>query len=378
MAPREDNRLVGYLGNWQSCPNPQQLEQYTTIVVGFAVTYTYNAAKNKCSPTCEIATPPICGNGANGNLIDSMHRQGKKVIISFGGAGMGGSWEGDINDCWDYCFGREEQTVNRLVEIVQELNLDGVDLDYEYFYEDDQGNSTFTKGAAAQKFIREVTLGLRRKLPAGSTLAHAPMDADMVPGTAYYEILKDIGWALDYLMPQLYNGVSRPHVDGFTKSGEGEMAAADLYANMLNDFFDGDATRMVFGFCINDCAGTESNANSDQAAAVMREVNEGYDCHGGAFFWVVEHDYSGLWSSVVNEAISDKRGCSRTPGEPTRAPITPPPVPIEPCCPTGLTGLLVRSQASGQRKSFRFSRDSFSFSFFSCYPRLPHCRHPSR
>ena len=44
---------------------------------------------------------------------------------------MGGSWEGDVNDCWKYCFGRETQVVDRLVEIVKENNIDGVDIDYE-------------------------------------------------------------------------------------------------------------------------------------------------------------------------------------------------------------------------------------------------------
>lgn len=44
---------------------------------------------------------------------------------------MGGSWAGDVNDCWLHCFGRETQVVDRLVQIVTQLNLDGVDIDYE-------------------------------------------------------------------------------------------------------------------------------------------------------------------------------------------------------------------------------------------------------
>jgi hypothetical protein len=55
---------------------------------------------------------------ANANLITNLHQAGKKVILSFGGAGMGGSWPGDVNDCWDYCYGREGQVVARVVEIV--------------------------------------------------------------------------------------------------------------------------------------------------------------------------------------------------------------------------------------------------------------------
>ena len=44
---------------------------------------------------------------------------------------MGGSWFGDTNHCWDYCFGKEEQLSTAIVNIVREQSLDGVDLDYE-------------------------------------------------------------------------------------------------------------------------------------------------------------------------------------------------------------------------------------------------------
>jgi hypothetical protein len=113
-----DNRMIAYLGNWQACPTANQLAQYSHVVIAFAVSYTWSATKNICSPTCQIETPPICNNMANANLINQLHQAGKKVILSFGGAGMGGSWSGDVNDCWEYCYGREGQVVTRLVEIV--------------------------------------------------------------------------------------------------------------------------------------------------------------------------------------------------------------------------------------------------------------------
>ena len=60
---------------------------------------------------------------------------GKKVIMSFGGAGMGGSWNGDTNNCWDYCFDKEDTVSTQLVAIVGTEGYDGVDLDYEYCYD---------------------------------------------------------------------------------------------------------------------------------------------------------------------------------------------------------------------------------------------------
>ena len=167
-----DNRMVAYMGNWQACPSTQQAAAYSHIVIAFAVSYVWNPGKNICSTTCEIATPPVCNNAANPGLIKEWQDAGKKVLLSFGGAGMGGSWDGN-NDCWEYCFGRETQVINRITDIVNEMGLDGVDLDYEYYYEDGQNGSNFSKGAQAQKFIKDVTVGLRNSLDAGSIIAHA-------------------------------------------------------------------------------------------------------------------------------------------------------------------------------------------------------------
>jgi hypothetical protein len=125
-----ESRLIAYVGNWQACPTDEQMDQYTHIVIAFAVSYTWSPGKNQCSTTCEIDTPPLCNNSARPDLIQKWKDAGKKIILSFGGAGMGGSWSGDNNNCWDYCFGRETQVVNRLTTIVNEMGLDGVDIDY--------------------------------------------------------------------------------------------------------------------------------------------------------------------------------------------------------------------------------------------------------
>ena len=167
-----DNRMIAYMGNWQACPTPQQVAAYTHIVIAFAVSYTWSPGKNICSETCEIATPPVCNNALNQHLIQDWQNAGKKVLLSFGGAGMGGSWDGN-NDCWEYCFGREEQVIDRVSEIVIDMGLDGVDIDYEYYYEDGQNNSPFSKGAEAQHFLTEITVGLKDRLGPESIITHA-------------------------------------------------------------------------------------------------------------------------------------------------------------------------------------------------------------
>jgi len=342
----DDSRLIAYLGNWQSCPTMAQVAQYTHIVIAFAVSYTWSPAKNNCSPTCAITEPPICNNAPNPALVSQWKAAGKKVILSFGGAGMGGSWAGDNNDCWENCYGRETQVTDRLVEIVTNMNLDGVDIDFEYHVT-----------PAAVTFLNEVTTGLKNNLPSGSEITHAPMDSDVIPGQPYYDdVLMVTGHKLDFLMPQYYNGVTRPALDGVDGTGNGGMSALSHYTTIVDGIFGGDARRMVFGFCISDCSGTGSNASGAQASTVMTDLAKTYPCNGGGFFWVVQHDTGGSWSMPVSSTINNlsSTGCSSLPTkaptpstpqptvnpnatpnptpQPTQAPVPAPTTPSSKCC----------------------------------------------
>ena len=48
--------------------------------------------------------------------------------MSFGGASIGGSWNDDVNDCCEYCFGEEKHVISQLDTIVRAQNFDGVDI----------------------------------------------------------------------------------------------------------------------------------------------------------------------------------------------------------------------------------------------------------
>jgi chitinase len=312
--------MIAYLGNWQTCPTANQIAEYTHIVIAFAVTYTWNPTKNQCRQDCSIGAPvPICENSNRQDLVDTWRAMGKKVILSFGGAGMGGSWAGDNNDCWEYCYGKQQYVVDQLNTIVRAQNFDGVDIDYEYFY----------NTQAAQEFLHDVTVGLKTTLPANQNIVtHAPMEPDCEQGTAYYNILKNNAAYLDFLMPQYYNGFTRPALDGLSDtSGGSRPNALPHYNTLVNDMFSGDATKVIFGFCISDCSGTGSNASGQQAASVMTQLHSTHSCNGGAFFWVVNHDTNGAWSNEVNGAIASSSGCDAGPSTPT---IAPPPSPTNP------------------------------------------------
>jgi hypothetical protein len=315
-------RLIAYLGNWHACPSDEQISQYTHIVVGFAVTYKWAEVKNECSETCDISTPSVCNNSPNPELISKWKGMGKKVILSFGGAGMGGSWSGDVNNCWDYCFGRETQVVNQLVDIVNRDGYDGVDIDYEYFYEDYMNGSPFTQGAEAQKFLKDVTLGLRNQMVEGSELTHAPMEPDIMPGKAYYDVLVEVADSLDFLMPQYYNG--------YVRSSTNFPGALAHYTNVVNGIFRGDASKVVYGFCIQDC-GT-FNLDGYESSDVMEKLTDAYPCNGGAFFWVANDDTNTSWSNPMKGQLELNAGVCKDPSRPV--PVDPTAAPVQVAQPT--------------------------------------------
>jgi hypothetical protein len=157
----------------------------------------------------------------------------------------------------DFCFGKEEELSTALVNIIDEQNFDGIDIDYEYCY--DVANRQTGKcgqrtpaysDLKAQTFLDELTAKLRMKLDALQAsngydrgryeVTHAPMDSDLTPASSmYFQILHNRRADLDFLMPQFYNGVTRPAVDGVDDSVVGAMSAAVMFGSLSNELFDG-------------------------------------------------------------------------------------------------------------------------------------------
>ena len=104
---------------------------------------------------------------------------------------MGGSWEGDVNDCWKYCCVDETYMVDHLEYIVKQHNFDGVDIDYKYF----------THTLEEQHFFNDVTSELQDLLPHGHLITHAPMEGDSTYNRTYYNILKANADIIDFIMP---------------------------------------------------------------------------------------------------------------------------------------------------------------------------------
>ena len=206
---------------------------------------------------------------------------------------MGGSWDG-LNDCREYCFGKETYVVSQLTAMVNNMGLDGVDIDYEYYY---TNNANFDKGPQAINFLSTITSGLKNQLPAGRNMVtHTPMDSDLAVSlttgaqSAYVDMLASVSDSIDFLMIQFYNGYARPAQDGFDGPTVyyGSMKASTIFDNVVDNVFGGQEHRVVVGFCIADCSYTGSNADATSARNVMAKVNTDYECkceYGGEPSW---------------------------------------------------------------------------------------------
>lgn len=286
----DDHRVVAFVANWQACPTPAQMANWSHAMIAFAVSYTWTPNGNICDEDCELGEVAGCTGKSLSELAADLHATGVKVLLSFGGAGMGGLWEGtcgQMTKCWDHCIDRTDAVVASLASIVADNDLDGVDIDYEYCLHD----------APHRDFVADLTTGLRTALdalPGGPKLVtHAPMDSELHAGEPYFDIVDAHADAISFLMPQYYNGGMNP----FEPDG---LAAIDEHYHALVDGpFAGDASRVVFGHCIEP--GCNPVATQPAALGVAKTVAGWYPNDGGVFFWAHPNETDGWFSGPFRE-----------------------------------------------------------------------------
>jgi len=271
--------LLAYVNNWGPCVSDNALSNYNIANIAFAVSYQWASPRVQCSTTCTVSPVDSCTGMNLQAYVNRIKARGARAMLSFGGANMGGSWQGNVNHCWEHCFSRTANLATQLVNIVRQFNFDGIDIDYEYFV-----NSTLHT-----QFLIDLTQRLRTGLGANAIITHVPMDADVVPGKLYYNVLQQLRNTLSFLLVQYYNGPNNP----FT-NWPGTLAHYRQVVTMMG----GDASKILFGFCAQGCS---PSATSAQAVAVLRQLDAAVPSNGGSFFWEGAYDLTGQWSGAVRQ-----------------------------------------------------------------------------
>merc|ERR1712238_482955 len=132
---------------------------------------------------------------------------------------------------------------------------------------------------------------------------------------------------------------------GNVKSSIDFPGALSHFTTITNEILDGDASKIVYGFCIGDC--DAYNLDGDQAADVMKQLSKIYPCNGGSFFWVANDDTTGDWSRIVKDQLDDNdNSCSNGQGQ---NPISPPVV--SPVSTPVSTPVVVGTCGGGQKRN---------------------------
>jgi hypothetical protein len=116
----DDHRVVAFVANWTACPTAEQLAQYSEVVIAFAVSYQWTPDGVICDESCTISPVDGCTGTALVDLVADLHAADIEVLVSFGGASMGGLWEGtcgQMTRCWDHCVDQVDSVVAQLTDI---------------------------------------------------------------------------------------------------------------------------------------------------------------------------------------------------------------------------------------------------------------------
>ncbi|MEX0921868.1 MAG: glycoside hydrolase family 18 protein [Rhodovibrionaceae bacterium] len=132
-------------------------------------------------------------------IVEKLQADGKKVLISFGGGEM-------KLEAYRPAVGQEAALAKLLAAFVAKHGLDGVDLDFEA-----TGALRHPRQDGAfdgKAFLIALSRELRKTLPAGKLITHAPQAPYLDPSWhkgPYLEILQQAGADIDWITVQYYN-----------------------------------------------------------------------------------------------------------------------------------------------------------------------------
>lgn len=264
----QDHNLIGYWHNWQDANAPYiQLDlidsRYDVVEVAFAV---------PSSPTdmTMLFTPEVVSPNDFISKIQTLQSQGKKVLISIGGATSSIDLTTTPN---------KTAFINSMTNIINTYGFDGMDLDIE------NGNSIVVTGGTIASpsnqavinlinAVKEIMTNFRTSNNKKLMLTMAPETAYVQGGQSayggiwggYLPIIDALRDSLDILQVQLYNSGSMYGIDG------------EIYSQGTADFIVAMSEAVIHGFSTagGSFAGLPSNKVAVGLPACSSAAGGGY------------------------------------------------------------------------------------------------------
>lgn len=310
----QNHVLVGYWQNWQEPTFPyieldQVDDRYNVICVSFAL-------PTSSTDMTMLFAPDQVSVGTLQTQIQTLRGQGKKVLLSIGGAGVSISLNNGTNTL---------AFTNSIMALLDLYNFDGIDIDFE------GGNTIMASGTVATptspdclNFIDAIHTLQSSYLGVFGVpmmLTFAPETAGVQGGMSSYSgmmggylpILNALRADIDYIHVQLYNTGSMYALDGVTEYFEGtpdfiiamtEAMIQGFTAVGAGGYFAGfDPSQVVVGLPACPAASSGFVSTTDVQAAVNYLIGAGpkpglytlvqaggYPTLGGLMTWSINCD----------------------------------------------------------------------------------------
>jgi hypothetical protein len=300
--------MVGYIPNWvHATPTQGQLSRYTHVIIGFA-TSTHWIPETKstpghsgCESDCKVVAADYLGfhGSALKNSVDFIKGSYNppKVLLSFGGSSQGEWYPTPNGNCWEDCMYKSDYLATQLAALVADNGLDGIDIDYEYYL-----NTTNTETST---FLTSLTKSLRAKMESGKIITHSPRQVSVAKnggyadGGQYYQVLDTIAGDIDHLLIQFYNA------NPFPLTPQGLSDTQKILRELAEGPFAayGGYEKLVVGMLV--ATGNSGFASASVVYDVCNEIKAAVPTFGGLAFWDVMNCSNASASFCTNSGWND-------------------------------------------------------------------------
>jgi chitinase len=281
-------RVIGYFPSWQGSVSNIQFDKLTSVNYAFLL------------PTSTGGLQAIENPSKLEDLVSAAHARNVKVYIAVGG------WNNGNDSAFESLAAsssRRTTFVNNLVNFVNQYNLDGVDMDWEY---PDPGSSATNYAALMQQLSTE--LHTRGKLLSAAVIAE---------GSTGGGVLNSVFGYVDHLNLMAYD------YNDFQHSTYDHAVSSIMYwknrglptsKTILGVPFYGRPTWESFAQLVargaNPNADVYQNVGYNGITTIKSKTNLAFDQGGGIMMWELSQDATGSNSllSAIDQVVQERGG----------------------------------------------------------------------